>query len=133
MRSARQPALILVLAVLGGCGSSVPRAEDPAENISPSPSPTSSEPAPSEPPSGPAADAVADLVGRLDVDRSDVEVVGEEEVTWRDGSLGCAEPDGFYTQALVEGARITLRVGTTDYHYHSGGSREPFLCEEPTQ
>lgn len=38
-----------------------------------------------------------------------------------------------YTQAIVEGARITLRVGGTDYEYHSGGSRPPTRCDRPTQ
>ena len=55
-----------------------------------------------------------------------------QEVTWRDGSLGCAKPDLLYTQALVDGSRITLRVAGTTYEYHSGGSR-PFLCKNPTE
>ncbi len=60
-------------------------------------------------------------------------VVAVEAVTWRDGSLGCAKPGTMYTQALVEGQRITLAVGDEEYAYHSGGDRDPFLCEDPTQ
>ena len=77
--------------------------------------------------------AVEDLAALLGVDASAVEVLAVEEVTWRDGSRGCAKPGHAYTQALVEGARITLRVAGTDYEYHSGGPRPPALCEEPTE
>lgn len=87
----------------------------------------------STPASGPAADAVADLATRLGVDSESIAVVAEEAVTWRDGSLGCAKEGSFYTQALVDGSRITLRAAGTDYEYHSGGSQPPFWCEKPTQ
>lgn len=80
-----------------------------------------------------AAEAVADLAGRLGVTEDEVTVRGVEEVTWNDGSLGCAEKGTMYTQALVDGSRITLAVGEDTYEYHSGGNRSPFLCEEPTQ
>jgi hypothetical protein len=77
--------------------------------------------------------AVEDLAAALDMDPTEVEVVAVEEVTWRDGSRGCAQPGTMYTQALIEGSRITLRVAGTDYEYHSGGSRPPSLCEHPTE
>ena len=38
-----------------------------------------------------------------------------------------------YTQALVDGSRITLSAGDRSYEYHAGGRRGPFLCEKPTQ
>ena len=76
---------------------------------------------------------MADLAIRLGVDAATIEVVAEEAVTWRDGSLGCAKPGFAYTQALVDGSRITLRADGTDYEYHSGGSEPPFWCEKPTQ
>jgi hypothetical protein len=114
---------VLTLAVLTlGCGSEADPTEEPTVTSTPAPSPT-----------GPAADAVADLATRLDVDAASIEVVAEEAVTWRDGSLGCARPGHSYTQALVEGSRITLRANGTDYEYHSGGSNPPFWCEKPTQ
>jgi len=78
-------------------------------------------------------EAVADLAGRLDVPEGEVAVEAVEEVTWRDGSLGCAEQGTMYTQALVDGSRITLRVGDQTFEYHAGGRRTPFLCEDPTQ
>ena len=83
--------------------------------------------------SPPARLAVADLAARLGVAESDVVVDSVEEVTWRDGSLGCAEKGMMYTQALVDGSRITLSVDGRRYEYHSGGRRAPFLCERPTQ
>ncbi len=77
--------------------------------------------------------AVADLAERLGVAEHHVVVDRVEDVTWRDGSLGCAEQGRAYTQALVEGSRIVLTVGGRSYKYHSGGNRGPFLCERPTQ
>lgn len=77
--------------------------------------------------------AVTDLATTLGVDESLVEAVSQEEVTWRDGSLGCAEPGRMYTQALVDGHRIVLRVSGTDYEYHAGGGRAPFRCRHPTE
>ena len=77
--------------------------------------------------------AVADLAGTLGVDPAEVEVVAVEEVTWSDGSRGCAKKDMLYTQSLIDGSRITLRAGGTTYEYHSGGSGAAFLCETPTE
>lgn len=79
------------------------------------------------------AAAVSDLATSLGVDESAVEVVSQEEVIWRDGSLGCAEPGMMYTQALVDGTRIVLRVDGVDHEYHAGGGRAPFRCHRPTE
>lgn len=79
------------------------------------------------------AAAVTDLATTLGVDEAVVEVLAQEEVTWCDGSLGCAEPGMMYTQALVDGSRIVLRVDGTDYEYHAGGGSAPFHCRHPTE
>ena len=76
---------------------------------------------------------IRDSARRLAVEAAEIEVVSEEAVTWRNGSLGCAKEGFAYTQALVEGSRIILRADGTDYEYHSGGSRPPFWCEKPTE
>ena len=76
-------------------------------------------------------DAIQDLAGRLDVQSDDIKVIVEKNVTWRDGSLGCPRKGMMYTQALVEGALIVLRVDGRDYQYHSGQGRAPFYCENP--
>lgn len=75
--------------------------------------------------------AVTDLASRLGIPERDIEVLTEENVTWRDGSLGCPRPGMMYTQALVEGSRIVLRADGRDYSYHSGAGRAPFYCENP--
>lgn len=73
--------------------------------------------------------AIADLASRLGVDTSSITVVVAHELTWPDGSLGCPEPGGMYTQALVDGYRIELTDGDTVYPYHGAVGRPPFLCE----
>lgn len=110
--------------------SSESSSTSPSESTSESPSESSSE---SSEPSGAAEKAVADLATRLGIDAAAVEVVGDEPVTWSDGSLGCAERGMAYTQALVEGSRITLQAEGVSYEYHTGGSPEPFWCESPTE
>lgn len=135
-------AAVATAALLAGCGTTSDPSSDPASD----PSPTETTVQPTTPPgstpdstpdstpgSGPAAEAVADLAGSLGVDMAAVEVVSIEEVTWRDGSRGCARPGVMYTQALIDGSRIILRVDRTTYEYHSGGSGPPSLCEQPTQ
>jgi hypothetical protein len=101
-----------------------------------SPPPTSPGTQPPPPPgTSPVGDldyAIADLQTRLGTDAV-IEVVSQEEVTWRDGSLGCPQPGWSYTQALVNGTRIVLRSDGVDYAYHAGGRRRPFLCETPSK
>ena len=123
--------VLLAALVLGGCGQpdETTATDEPTEGAMSSSSP-SSVPGAGTPP---ARAAAADLATRLGVDEDEVAVTAVEAVTWRDGSLGCAEPGTMYTQALVEGQRITLAVGEEEYEYHAGGSRDAFLCEDPTQ
>ena len=75
--------------------------------------------------------AVADLVELVGVDEASVVVVLAEHVTWRDGSIGCPDPDLSYTQALVDGYRIELAVGDATYWYHGSGDGDPFRCDDP--
>ena len=145
IRTRVRPVLVPLLTVaafaLAGCGDpeATPTTEETAvQEPSPSdpPSTPSESPSPSITPGTGSVDvdtSVADLAERLDIDEDEVEVVAVEEVTWRDGSRGCATPGDMYTQALIDGSRITLRVDGTDYEYHAGGSRPPALCEKPTE
>lgn len=138
-------ALVLALSstpVLTGCAEDDPRPTDPTETaVEPTEEPTEDpieDPAEEQPGAAPShsplvAAAVADLAETLGVQDSVVEVVAEEEVTWSDGSLGCAKRGMSYTQALVDGTRIVLRVDGTDYEYHSGGGGAPFHCPRPTE
>jgi hypothetical protein len=126
----RRVSVVLVVAgLLVACGN-----DESGAGGTPSMTPTSrssqspESPAPS---GGPVDQAKADLTKRLGVDPAQVTVISSAEVTWRDGSLGCPEPGMYYTQALVPGTQTILEVDGKQYHYHSGGQRAPFLCENP--
>ena len=69
-----------------------------------------------------------ELAARLGVDVDGIEVTAYETVTWSDGSLGCPQPGMMYTQALVDGYLIQLRVDGQTYNYHGANGRDPFLC-----
>jgi len=75
--------------------------------------------------------AIEDLTDRAGVSADEIVVISERQVTWRNGSLGCPRPDMMYTQVLIEGKLIVLRVGGKSHQYHSGGDRPPFYCENP--
>jgi hypothetical protein len=126
---------VLLLGLLLGCGTGPGDQAEEALVESPSDSPSESpSESPSSTPSDGAADAaVADLAAHLGIEPEAVQVVAVEEVTWRDGSLGCAEPGMVYTQALVDGARITLRAEGVEHEYHQGASGTPIRCADPTE
>ncbi|NYE36381.1 hypothetical protein F4692_001485 [Nocardioides cavernae] len=137
MRSVR--ALLAAAAcclALAGCADDDPTAP-PGEESSVDETPeTPGTPAPPTVPGGGSPDAllaVDDLAAELGVAADQVKVISVEEVTWRNGSRGCAEPGMAYTQALVEGARIILGSGGKTYEYHAGGSRPPTRCARPTE
>lgn len=75
--------------------------------------------------------ALADLSERLSLERSAIEVLGFEQVTWPDASLGCPQPGMNYRQVPVDGYRILLRAQGRDYAYHGDGRRGPFYCPTP--
>jgi hypothetical protein len=135
MTTSRRLALLLASsALLASCGAPDEGADQPttdppvAEETTVEPTSPSGTPA-----SGDVVRAIDDLAASLGVDAGEVEVVSVEEVTWRDGSRGCAQPGMAYTQALIDGSRITLRAGGRTYEYHSGGSQPPARCDKPTQ
>jgi hypothetical protein len=70
-----------------------------------------------------------DIAQKLSVEASAVELVAYEKIVWRDGSLGCPLPDMMYTQAMVDGYVIQMRVDGQIYSYHGARGRDPFLCE----
>ncbi len=70
-----------------------------------------------------------DLLGRIDTSREAVVVDRAGAVVWRDGSLGCPQPGMMYTQALVPGYQIVLRVGEQTYDYHANDRGYFVLCE----
>jgi hypothetical protein len=66
---------------------------------------------------------------RFGVPESEVAVAGALRVVWSDGSLGCPEDGMMYTQALVDGYRLTLEVDGRRVEYHGQNGQPPFLCE----
>lgn len=77
------------------------------------------------------AAAVADLASAEGVPEADVAVVTAEQVTWRDGALGCPEPGMMYTQALVPGYRVILAVDGREVAYHGAEGSDPTRCDDP--
>ncbi len=72
--------------------------------------------------------AVSDLAARLDIDTASIDNLTGVLVVWSDASIGCPLPDMIYAPGVFDGALIELGVDDLVYRYHSGGSREPFLC-----
>ena len=72
----------------------------------------------------------ADLAQRLAIEISAIMLVSYEEVVWPDSSLGCPQPGMAYLQVPKDGSRIVLEFEGTTYDYHTGGGRDPFLCEQ---
>jgi hypothetical protein len=77
--------------------------------------------------------AQKDLVQRLSLSSGQVRIEKVEMVVWPDSSLGCPKPGMAYTQVQQDGLRIRLSAGGKIYHYHSGGNRDPFLCDQPAK
>jgi hypothetical protein len=121
--------MALLLAALTACGTEEPPAggQDVPGTADDSPDGD----AEGDLPDVPVDQAITEAGGEFGVDPAEIEVVSAEEVTWPDGALGCPEPDGMYTQALVEGYRIVLQVDGDEVHYHGARGEPPFRCEDP--
>ena len=72
---------------------------------------------------------LADLAMQTGADRAAIETLRAEAVVWNDGSLGCPKPGQFYTQALVPGYWVVLRVGSQDYDYRASNTGHFMRCE----
>ena len=90
----------------------------------------SSQPPPYDPALQPLVEqAMLDLALRLGVTMEQIEVIEVQAVVWPDASLGCPQPGMAYIQLPHDGTLIRLKVEGMVYEYHSGGDRDPFLCE----
>jgi hypothetical protein len=114
----------VALLAAGGCGDTPTAPPAQEETVAEGEGPTPER-------AGVTGDAVRDLSRRLDVGPEQITVVSAEEVTWRDGSIGCPQPGMMYTQSLTDGSRVVLEAGGRRYEYHAGGRRPAFLCENP--
>jgi hypothetical protein len=73
--------------------------------------------------------AKTDLSQRLAISPDQITLLEATSVVWPDASLGCPQPGMVYIQVPEDGLLIRLQVGGQIYPYHSGGFRDPFLCE----
>lgn len=73
----------------------------------------------------------ADAAQRGGVQPDSLTVVRGEAVVWPDGSLGCPQPGGFYTQAPVEGYWVVLAGDGVRFDYRATARGSFFLCERP--
>lgn len=74
--------------------------------------------------------SIEDLAESLSIDPTTVGFSGATPVNWRSGALGCPEPGMNYTQALVPGVLIMLKVDNTVYRYHAATGKPPFFCPD---
>jgi hypothetical protein len=137
-----RPAVVLAVAVLsaGACASSSDDA-GPATTTPASASGTAS----ATPSAGGGANlpadlrtrpnvvaAIADTATREKVPPEEVVIAAWSPVTWNDGSIGCPEEGMSYTQALVEGELLMLRVGTGLFQYHATTGGPFAYCATPS-
>ena len=125
-------AAVASVGLLGACGQE-DATDDPGTGgggttVEPTPTPSVS--------AGPQSvvdESIALLAEQLGVSPDEIEVASATEVTWRDGSIGCAEKGMGYTQALVPGTRVELVVDGDTYAFHQAEGKPPFYCEHPTE
>ncbi len=70
-----------------------------------------------------------DLALRLGVEPDQIAVADVQLVVWSDTSMGCPQPGMAYLQVPQDGLLIRLQAEGQTYDYHSGGTRDPFLCD----
>lgn len=69
-----------------------------------------------------------DLARNRGLDPGSIVLAEARRVSWRSGAMGCPKPGMFYTQALVPGTLIVLRVGQKSFAYHASSDGQPFHC-----
>ena len=57
-----------------------------------------------------------------------LQLVLAKSVQWPGSALGCPEPNGAYTQALVPGFRVQVRVGQQLLYYRAARQGAPRPC-----
>ena len=69
-----------------------------------------------------------ELKQRLGIAPESITLSEARQVNWRSGALGCPVPGMNYTQALVPGSLIYLKVGNEIHAYHAKHGGKPFYC-----
>ena len=142
MRTLLRLAVVLAVAVAttSACASSGDGDPDPTPTAS-SATPGTASPSPSGATATLPADlrtrpevaaAIADTAKREDVDPAEVIIAAWSPVTFTDGSLGCPKEGMSYTQALVDGELLMLRVGTGLFQYHAKSGTPFAYCATPS-
>lgn len=137
-------AVLGLVVVVSACGAE--ESENPITSTSTSQADTTTTPAPAgssttSPTSLPAVTGevpddvieamLQDAASRSGVAESELDIVRSEYVEWPDGSLGCAEPGQFYTQAIVPGYWVEIEGPEQVYDYRSDIDGNFSLCERP--
>ena len=152
MRTPHHLAVVLTVALLATSACAFSSDEDPA-------SPTPSSPTPTTPaatatsPGGTAspslsggsatlpddlrtrpavAAAIADTAERAKADPAEVVIAAWSPVTFNDGSMGCPKKGMSYTQSLVEGELLLLRVDSSLFQYHAPTGGPFAYCANPS-
>jgi hypothetical protein len=63
------------------------------------------------------------LAQELDLPQRRVQLVTMQPYVWNDTSLGCPAPEQAYTARPIDGYRIVVSVGETDYAFHTDSER----------
>ena len=77
------------------------------------------------------AAAIADTAERAKVDPDQVVIAAWSPVTFTDGSMGCPKKGMSYTQSLIEGELLLLRVDASLYQYHAATGKPFTYCATP--
>lgn len=124
---------LLVACASGSASPGESERTSPSADIA-TPSPTTEGPAGAgDLPNGLIDDVIALAEEETGVDRSEIEVVVAEAVTWSDGSIGCPEEGMAYTQALVPGYRVILDVDGEELAFHASEQADFQPCSSPIE
>lgn len=78
-----------------------------------------------------ANQAISELAKELSIPSDQILLIIAQSVVWSDSSLGCPQPDMFYSQVLTEGYRVVLSVNDNPYYYHANQKGYGIFCKNP--
>ena len=119
-RKNRFAILLVAAAVLGGCRSHA----SPPPTTAVSSAPTTSSHARDD--AFRAAEKALSKDAR--VPRDSIVGLSQEEMTWKDGCLGCGRTGEKCAQVLTPGYRVVLRVSDAIYEYHTDMGGHARVC-----
>lgn len=72
--------------------------------------------------------AMSHLAEKLQINADQIRLSSIEAVTWPDGSLGCPQAGGMYTQVITPGYKLILEANGKPYPYHTDDKETVVLC-----